>query len=67
MPPIRHLVIGTKVDGLEITPGPKIPEMDPVAIFVREQILADDPVFELRRQRTFARHQVVARKFHQKS
>ena len=43
----RHLVIGAKVDGLDIAPGPEVPEMDPVAILVREQIFGDDPVLEL--------------------
>src|SRR5882762_2368499 len=35
--------------------------MDPMTILVREQIFRDDPVLELRRQRPFTCHHVVAR------
>jgi len=35
--------------------------MDPVAVFVREEILRHDPVLELRRQSPLARYHVVAR------
>jgi hypothetical protein len=54
-------VVGAKIDRLDIAPGAKIPEMDPMAILVREQIVRDDPVLELRRQPPFACHHVVAR------
>ena len=57
----RHLMVGAEIDGLDISPGPQIPEVDPMAIFVREQILRHDAVLELRWQRPFARHHVVAR------
>ena len=57
----RHLMIGAEIDGLDVFSGPQIPEVDPMAILVREQILRHDPVFELRRQRPLARHHVIAR------
>ena len=57
----RHLMVGAEIDGLHVSPGPQIPEVDPMAIFVGEQILRHDPVLELRRQRPLARHHVVAR------
>src|SRR5262249_43574447 len=40
----RHLVVGANIDRLNIAPGAKIPEMDPMAILIREQIFRDDPV-----------------------
>ena len=56
----RHLVVGAEVDGLDVAPGPQIPEVDAVAVFVRQQILRHDSVLELRRQPPLARHHVVA-------
>jgi hypothetical protein len=55
----RHLVIGAKIYRLDVAPSPEIPEVDPMAIFVREQILRHDPVLELRRQRPLARHHMI--------
>ena len=42
----RHLVVGAKIDRLDMAPSPQIPEMDPMAILVREQSW-DDPILEL--------------------
>src|SRR3984893_1541167 len=56
-----HLVVGAKIDRLDIAPGSKIPEMNSMTVLVREQIFRDDPVLELRRQRPFTCHHVVAR------
>src|SRR6202022_4544447 len=55
-----HLMIGAEIDRLDVSPRPKIPEVDPMAIFVREEILRHDSVLELRRQPPLARHHVVA-------
>src|SRR6266403_2729335 len=57
----RHLVLGAKIARLDVAPGPDIPEVDPMAILVREKILRHDPVLVLRRQPPLARHHVVAR------
>src|ERR1700731_986699 len=57
----RHLVVGAEIDRLNIAAIPKVPEMDPVAVFVREEILRHDPVLELRRQSPLARYHIVAR------
>ena len=46
----RHLVIGAEIDRLHIPPGPEIPEVDVVAMLVREQVFEDDPVLVLGRQ-----------------
>src|SRR5258705_7088696 len=54
-------MVGTEIDRLNVTPGPEIPEVDPMAVLVREKILRHDPVLELRRQPPLARHHVVAR------
>jgi hypothetical protein len=56
-----HLMVGAEIDRLDVSTGPKIPEMDAMAILVREQILRHDPVLELRWQPPLARHHVVAR------
>src|ERR1700733_1665784 len=56
----RHLVVGAEIDRLHIAPRTQIPEVEMVAVFVREQVLCDDPVLELWRQPPFARHHVVA-------
>src|SRR5205814_1616803 len=45
----------------DVPPGPEIPEVDPMAILVRKQVLRHDPVLVLRRQPPLARHHVVAR------
>src|SRR5579863_548292 len=57
----RHLVIGAEIDRLHIAPGPQIPEVEVVAVLVREQVFRNDPVLELRRQPPLARHHIVAR------
>ena len=57
----RHLVVGAQVDGLHVAARAQIPEMEPVAVFVGEQVLGHDAVLELRRQPPFAGHHVVAR------
>jgi hypothetical protein len=57
----RHLVVGAEIDRLDIAAIPQVPEMDPVAVFVREEIRRHDPVLELRRQSPLARHHIVAR------
>src|SRR5215216_6161489 len=54
-------MVGAEIDRLDVAPGPEIPKMDPMAILVREQVLWDDTVLELRRQPPLARHHVVAR------
>src|SRR6266436_5626075 len=54
-------MVGTEIDGLNVPPGPQIPEVDPMAVLVREKILRHDPVLELRRQPPLARYHVVAR------
>src|SRR5712675_3596693 len=54
-------MVGTEIDRLNVTSGPEIPEVDPMAILVREKILRHDPVLVLRRQPPLARHHVVAR------
>ena len=56
----RHLMVGAEVDRLDVSPRPQIPEMDPMAVFVRQQILWHDPVLELRGQRPLAGHHVIA-------
>src|SRR5712664_353976 len=53
-------MVGTEIDRLNVTPGPEIPEVDSMAILVREEILRHDPILELRRQRPLARHHVIA-------
>src|ERR1700674_182333 len=45
----RHLVVGAKIDRLDVAPGPEIPEVDPMAILVREEIRGHDPVLEVPR------------------
>ena len=57
----RHLVVGSEIDRLDVAAGAEVPEVDPMAILVREQILRHDPVLVLRRQPPLARHHVVAR------
>lgn len=57
----RHLVLRAEIDRLHVATRAQVPEMQPVPVFVREQVLGHDPVLELRRQRPFARHHVVAR------
>src|SRR6202158_1504678 len=54
-------MVGAEIDRLHVSPGPEIPEMDPMAILVRQETLRHDPVLELRRQPPLARHHVVAR------
>src|SRR4030088_3555911 len=54
-------MVGAEIDRLHVSPGPEIPEMDPMAILVRQEILRHDPVLELRRQPPLARYHVVAR------
>jgi hypothetical protein len=56
----RHLVVGTKIDRLDIAPGAKIPKMNPMTILVGEQIFRDDPVLELRWQPPLTCHHVIA-------
>ena len=46
-----HLVVGAKIDRLDVAPCPEIPEVDAMAILVGEQIFRHDPILELRRQR----------------
>ena len=53
-------MVGTEIDGLDIPSRAQIPEVDAMAIFVREQILRHDPVLELRGQSPLARHHVIA-------
>src|SRR6516164_11703845 len=57
----RHLVIGAEIDGLDVAPRAQIPEMKGVAVFIRQQVLRDNSVLELRRQRPLAGHHVIAR------
>jgi hypothetical protein len=45
----RHLVIGAEIDRLDITSSPEIPEVNAMAVLVREQVFLNDPVLELRR------------------
>src|SRR4029077_18760420 len=54
-------MVGTEMHRLNATTGPEIPEVDPMAVLVREKILRHDPILELRRQPPLARHHVVAR------
>jgi len=54
-------MVGAEIDSLDVAPGPQIPEVDPMAVFVGEQIFRHDAVLELRRQCPLARHHVVAR------
>ena len=49
-----HLVICTKVDGLYVAAGAQVPEVQPMPVFVGQQILWHNAVFELRRQPPFA-------------
>ena len=56
-----HLVVSAEVDRLHVAPSPEIPEMDPVTVLIRKQVLWDDSVLELRRQPPFARDHVVTR------
>src|SRR5258708_27321711 len=51
-----HLMVGAEIDGLDVTPGPQIPEVNPMAVFVRKQVLRHDPVLELRWQRRSEEH-----------
>src|SRR3982074_523848 len=53
-------MIGAEIDRLNVTSVPEIPEVDSMAIFVREQILRHDPLLELRRQPPLARHHIIA-------
>ena len=39
----RHLVIGAEIDRLHIAPRPQIPEVEMVAVFVREQVFGTIP------------------------
>ena len=55
-----HLVVGAEIDRLDVAPGPQVPEVDLVAILVRQQVLRGEAVLGLRRQRPFARHHAVA-------
>ena len=55
-----HLVIGAEIDRLDVSPRPQIPEVDPMAILVGEEILRHDPVLELRWQCPLACHHVIA-------
>jgi hypothetical protein len=57
----RHLVIGAKIDRLDIAPRPQIPKMNPMAILVGEQIFRDNSILELRWQPPLTCHHVVAR------
>ena len=57
----RHLMVGAEVDRLDVAPSPEIPEMDPMALLdSRADFLGRSPL-ELRRQRPFTCHHVVAR------
>src|SRR5271169_3472682 len=54
-------MVGAEIDRLDISSSTEIPEVDPMAILVCEQILRHDSVLELRWQRPLARHHVVTR------
>src|SRR6185312_2741235 len=54
-------VICAEVDRLHEAARMEVPEVQPVTIPVREQILGDQPVLELRRQPPLARDHVVVR------
>src|SRR5450631_1822052 len=54
-------MVGAEIDRLDISSSTEIPEVDPMAILVREQILRHDPILKLRWQCPLARHHVVAR------
>src|ERR1700739_4458794 len=45
-PSQRHLVVCAEIECLDVAPGPEVPEVDPMAVPVREQILRHDPVLE---------------------
>ena len=49
-----HLVVRAQIDCLHIASRAQIPEVNPVAIFIAEQILWNDAVLELRWQPPFA-------------
>src|SRR5438874_7573361 len=53
-------MVCAEIDGLDVSPRPQIPEVDPMTVFVGQQILRHDSVLELRRQRPLARHHVIA-------
>ena len=55
----EHLVLGSDVDRRVEPALSEVPEMKPVAVFVREQVLGHDPVLELLRRAPFAAHQHV--------
>lgn len=56
-----HLVLRAEVDRLHVATRAQVPEVQTVTVAVGEQVFRHDAVFELRRQRPFARHHVVAR------
>ena len=53
-------MIGAEIDRLDISSSTEIPEVDAMAILVREKVLRHDPVLKLRWQRPPARHHVIA-------
>jgi hypothetical protein len=57
----HHLMIGAEVNGLHVPAFAQVPEMQPVSIFVRQQVSGHNAVLELGRQAPFARNHVVAR------
>src|SRR5579862_3936515 len=57
----RHLVVRAEVDRLHVLARPQIPEVQRVAVSVRQQVFGDEAVLELRRQAPLARHHVIAR------
>ena len=57
----RHLMVLAKVDRLDVLALAQVPEMNAMAILVGKQILGNDAVLELWRQRPFARDHVVTR------
>jgi hypothetical protein len=40
-------MVGTKIDRLDVAPRPEIPEVDAMAVLVREQVLGHDSILEL--------------------
>src|SRR5579883_490294 len=57
----RHLMVGAEIDSLHMASSPQIPEMDAVTIFVGKQVLRNETVLKLWRQRPLTRDHIVAR------
>ena len=56
-----HLVIGAEIDRLNVAARSQVPEVNAVAVLVREQVFGNDAVLELRRKTPLAAHHIISR------